>query len=33
MPWAGGEAAVPAFQGVLQGFADEAMGTVRQLLS
>jgi hypothetical protein len=32
-PWEGGEAALPAFQAFLQGFADEAMGTVRQLLS
>ncbi|MGE8046374.1 SRPBCC family protein [Pseudomonas monteilii] len=32
-PWEGGETALPAFQAFLQGFADEAMGTVRQLLS
>lgn len=32
-PWEGGEDAMPAFQAFLQGFADEAMGNVRNLLS
>ncbi|NIF19955.1 SRPBCC family protein [Pantoea sp. Cy-639] len=32
-PWEGGPEALPGFQAFLQGFADEAMGNVRNLLS
>ena len=32
-PWEGGPQDLPGFQAVLQGFADEAMGNVRNLLS
>ena len=32
-PWEGGPEALPEFQAFLQGFADEAMGNVRNLLS
>ncbi|MGE7993361.1 SRPBCC family protein [Pseudomonas sp. NPDC089554] len=32
-PWEGGAEALPGFQAFLQGFADEAMGNVRNLLS
>ncbi|QWA28733.1 SRPBCC family protein [Pseudomonas sp. RC3H12] len=32
-PWASGPEALPGFQAFLQGFADEAMGNVRNLLS
>ncbi|MCO7566995.1 SRPBCC family protein [Pseudomonas sp. S 311-6] len=32
-PWEGGAEALPGFQAFLQGFADEAMGNVRTLLS
>ncbi|MEG0637057.1 MAG: SRPBCC family protein, partial [Pseudomonas sp.] len=32
-PYEGGPEAMPGFQAFLQGFADEAMGNVRNLLS
>ncbi|WP_248918176.1 SRPBCC family protein [Pseudomonas entomophila] len=32
-PWEGGPEALPGFQAFLQGFADEAMGNVKNLLS
>ncbi|MHC6223295.1 SRPBCC family protein [Pseudomonas sp. X10] len=32
-PWEGGAEAMPGFQAFLQGFADEAMSNVRNLLS
>ncbi|WP_252092427.1 SRPBCC family protein [Pseudomonas sp. MWU13-3659] len=32
-PWEGGPEALPGFQVFLQGFADEAMGNVKNLLS
>lgn len=32
-PWEGGPEALPSFQAFLQGFADEAMANVRNLLS
>lgn len=32
-PWEGGPEALPGFQAFLQGFADEAMANVRNLLS